>query len=290
MIKGTILKGIGGFYYVNTPDGTVECKARGRFRNKKLSPCVGDRVELELSEVGKGSINKILERKNCFVRPPVSNIDAMIVVASVQNPPPDLMFIDKMIILAEKNGVDVKICFNKFDLDDGSVNDLVQLYRNAGYFAFTTSTVENIGIDIIRVMLKDKITAFAGFSGVGKSSLLNAVLNNEHMETGEVSSRLKRGRHTTRHVELVEYGGGYIVDTPGFSMLDIPQDITRDTLKNYFSEFEEYEPYCKFRGCNHIADKKVCAVCEAAENGGIAMSRYENYKTFYKALAARKEW
>lgn len=290
MIKGTILKGIGGFYYIDTAEGIIECKARGKFRNKKLSPCVGDRVEILEDADGKGSIDKIYERKNCFVRPPVSNIDALIVVASVQNPSPDLTFIDKMIIIAEKNGVDVKICFNKFDLDDGSVNELVQLYRNAGYFAFTTSTVENIGIDIIRTMLKDKITAFAGFSGVGKSSLLNSVIGNAHMETGDVSSRLRRGKHTTRHVELVEYGGGYIVDTPGFSMLDIPHDITKDTLKDYFSEFNEYEPYCKFRGCNHMAEKSVCAVCCAASEGKIAASRYDNYKNFYKMLASRKEW
>lgn len=290
MIKGTIIKGIGGFYYIDTEDGVVECKARGRFRNKNLSPCVGDRVEISLDSDGRGSIDKIYDRKNCFIRPPVSNIDALIVVASVQNPSPDLTFIDKMIIIAEKNGVDVKICFNKFDLDDGSVNESVQMYRNAGYFAFTTSTVENIGIDMVRTMLKDKITAFAGFSGVGKSSLLNAVIGNEHMETGDVSSRLRRGKHTTRHVELVEYGGGYIVDTPGFSMLDIPSDITKDTLKNYFSEFDEYEPDCKFRGCNHMADKGVCAVCRAVDEGRIAASRYENYKNFYKMLASRKEW
>ncbi len=290
MIKGTILKGIGGFYYIDTEDGVIECKARGRFRNKKLSPCVGDRVEISEAAEGKGSIDKIYERKNCFIRPPVSNIDALIIVASVQNPSPDLTFIDKMIIIAEKNGVDVKICFNKFDLDDGSVNELVQLYRNAGYFAFTTSTVENIGIDIVRTMLKDKITAFAGFSGVGKSSLLNAVIGNEHMETGDVSSRLRRGKHTTRHVELVEYGGGYVVDTPGFSMLDIPNDITKDTLKDYFSEFDDYESDCKFRGCHHIADKNVCAVCRAVDEGKIAASRYENYKNFYKMIASRKEW
>lgn len=290
MQKGIIIKGIGGFYYVSTACGIVECKARGKFRNKKLSPCVGDMVELELSGGGKGSIDKIYERKNCFIRPPVSNIDTLIIVASVQNPSPDLTFIDKMIILAEKNGVDVKICFNKCDLDDGNVNKYVQLYRNAGYFAFTTSTVEKIGIEIIRVMLNDKITAFAGFSGVGKSSLLNAVLNNEYMETGEVSMRLKRGKHTTRHVELVEYGGGYIVDTPGFSMLDIPNDITKDTLKDYFAEFAEYEPLCKFRGCNHIANQNVCAVCDAVQNGKIAQSRYENYKNFYKLIAERKAW
>lgn len=290
MNTGTIVKGIGGFYYVDTNENIIECKARGHFRNKKLSPCVGDKVEITIDGDGKGTIDVINERKNVFVRPPVSNIDEMIIVASVSNPSPDLTFIDKMLVIAHNCDVDVKICFNKSDLDDGNVNSIVQMYRDAGYDAFTTSTVENIGIDIIRSSIKGKTVAFSGFSGVGKSSLLNAALDNDVMQTGKVSERLKRGKHTTRHVELIRYNGGYIVDTPGFSMLDFPLDITKDSLKDYFPEFAKYEEDCKFRNCNHMGNSNVCAVCKACIDNKISSSRFENYKNFYDTLMQRKEW
>ncbi len=290
MHTGTIVKGIGGFYYVDINDKIIECKARGHFRNKKLSPCVGDKVEITLDGDGKGTIDVINERKNIFIRPPVSNIDEMIIVASVTNPSPDLTFIDKMLVIAQSSNVEVKICFNKSDLDDGNVNSLVKMYTDAGYDAFTTSTVEDIGIDIIRNSIKGKTVAFSGFSGVGKSSLLNAVLDYDVMQTGEVSERLKRGKHTTRHVELISYNGGYIVDTPGFSMLDFPEDITKDLLKDYFPEFTKYEDECKFRNCNHMGNSSVCAVCRACEDNKISLSRFENYKNFYENLMQRKEW
>ncbi len=290
MNEGIIVKGIGGFYYVDSNGTVTECKARGHFRNKKLSPCVGDRVIFSIAEDGKGAIDEICERSNIFVRPPVCNIDEMIIVASVHNPAPDLAFIDKMLVIAEHSNVGVKICFNKSDLDDGSVNELVDMYRRAGYMAFAASTVDNVGIEVIRSSLKGKITAFSGFSGVGKSSLLNAVTNSEIMQTGEVSERLRRGKHTTRHVELINYGGGYIVDTPGFSMLDFPTTITKDDLKEYFKEFQSYEHECRFRGCNHMGASNVCRVCLAAQNGEISPSRYNNYKNFYAILSQRKEW
>lgn len=290
MNTGTIVKGIGGFYYVDTGEEIVECKARGHFRNKNMSPCVGDKVDITITGEGKGSLDTIHQRSNVFIRPPVANIDAMIIVASVQNPAPDLAFIDKMLIIAQNSNVDVKICFNKFDLDNGSVNELVQMYRNAGYTAFTTSTVEDIGIDLIRKSLAGRITAFSGFSGVGKSSLLNAVLKQQVMQTGDVSERLKRGKHTTRHVELISYNNGYIVDTPGFSMLDFPKEITKDELKDYFPEFLNYESQCRFRGCNHMGNTKVCAVCDAVQKGEISETRFNNYKSFYDILSQRKEW
>lgn len=290
MNTGTIVKGIGGFYYVDTGEEIVECKARGHFRNKNMSPCVGDKVDITITGEGKGSLDTIHQRSNVFIRPPVANIDAMIIVASVQNPAPDLAFIDKMLIIAQNSNVDVKICFNKFDLDNGSVNELVQMYRNAGYTAFTTSTVEDIGIDLIRKSLSGRITAFSGFSGVGKSSLLNAVLKQQVMQTGDVSERLKRGKHTTRHVELISYNNGYIVDTPGFSMLDFPKEITKDELKDYFPEFSNYESQCRFRGCNHMGNTKVCAVCDAVQKGEISETRFNNYKSFYDILSQRKEW
>ena len=290
MISGIIIKGIGGFYYVDVGNEIIECKARGHFRNKKMSPCVGDYVDIEIEKDGKGSVCAIHPRKNSFIRPPVSNIDAMIVVASVMNPVPDLAFIDKMIIIAQMNNVNVEICFNKNDLGADCVDKLVKLYQDVGYKAYSTSTISNTGIELVKDSLDGRITAFSGFSGVGKSSLLNAVLDNNIMETGEVSERLKRGKHTTRHVELIPYKGGYIVDTPGFSMLDFPAEMKKDMLKDYFPEFSEHMENCRFRDCNHLASSSVCAVCEAVEKGEIPKSRYENYKNFYSVLGQRKEW
>lgn len=290
MVKGIIVKGIGGFYYVDIGDEIIECKARGHFRNKKMSPCVGDHVLIDIDSDKKGSINEIFERVNSFIRPPVSNIDELIIVSAASNPAPDTVFIDKMLVIANHAKVDVKLCFNKADIDDGVIDDIAHLYVSIGCDVHITSAREGKGIDGIRKLMKDKIVAFSGFSGVGKSSLLNAITDNEVMQTGEVSERLKRGKHTTRHVELIKFNDGYIVDTPGFSMLDFPEDITKDMLKDYFPEFEEYSQYCKFRDCNHVATSNVCAVCGAVEEGNIPLSRYNNYKSFYDVLSRRKEW
>ena len=267
MIFGTIVKGIGGFYYIDTADGNVECKARGHFRSKNMSPSVGDKVYISLNDDGTGNIDEILPRKNYFVRPPVANIEELIIVASAMNPMPDLNFIDKMLVIAQDSNVSVKICFNKSDLDDGSLNELVGLYTKAGYNVYITSAKDDEGIDEIRSLISGKISAFSGFSGVGKSSLLNAVTKEKRMETGEVSDRLKRGKHTTRHVELIKFNDGYIVDTPGFSMLDFPTNITKDVLKDYFPEFAQFEGSCKLRDCNHTGDSSVCGICKAAEEG-----------------------
>ena len=290
MKNGIIVKGIGGFYYVDVGDDIVECKAQGHFRNKKLSPCVGDKVGINIDSTGKGSICEIFDRTNIFIRPPVANIDSMIIVVALKDPVPDLAFVDKMLVIAKAKKVKVTICFNKSDLDEELAKKLLKIYENSECRVISTSTVLEQGIDDIKSSLTGNTTAFCGFSGVGKSSLLNCVTGIEAMQTGEISERLKRGKHTTRHVELIKYNGGYIVDTPGFSMLDFPLDVSKDNLDEYFPEFSEYISECKFRDCNHVAASNVCAVCAAAERGEIPMSRYENYKEFYKVLAQRKDW
>lgn len=291
MLKnGTIIKGIGGFYYVDTGDNIVECKARGNFRNKKITPCVGDIVDILIDSEGKGTIDTIRERTNYFIRPPVSNVEEMIVVVSAKNPEPDFGFVDKMLIIAQCYNVGVKICFNKNDLDDGSLNEYIDIYRNAGYSTFVTSTLNDLGIESVKDSLTKRTTVFSGLSGVGKSSLLNAVLDTSVMETGEVSKKLKRGKHTTRHVELIKYNDGYIVDTPGFSVLDFPAEVTKDSLRDYYPEFVSFEDMCKFRDCNHLGNSGICAVCKAVEDKDISEMRYNNYKNFYDILAQRKEW
>ena len=298
MNTGTIVKGIGGFYYVDTNENIIECKARGHFRNKKLSPCVGDKVEITIDGDGKGTIDVINERKNVFVRPPVSNIDEMIIVASVSNTSPDLTFIDKMLVIAHNCDVDVKICFNKSDLDDGNVNSIVQMYRDAGYDAFTTSTVENVGIDIIRSSIKGKTVAFSGFSGVGKSSLLNAALDNDVMQTGEVSERLKRGKHTTRHVELYPlselFGDGtegYVADTPGFSLLDFVRFdfFDKEDLLYTFPEFDKYIGGCRYTRCTHLCEDG-CAIYDAVKRGEIVKSRHDSFVSIYNDLKGKNKW
>ncbi len=275
---------------MDTGNTVVECKARGHFRKDKLVPCVGDKVEFTPDKDGKGAIDRIFSRKNIFVRPPVANIDTMIIVASLKNPSPDLAFIDKMLTIASVKEVDVMLCFNKWDLDSKTADELSCLYGNIGYKTFKTSAVQKLGIDEVREVFCGKIVAFSGFSGVGKSSLLNCVMESDVMQTGDVSERLRRGKHTTRHVELVPYNGGYIVDTPGFSMLDFPDEVTKDSLKDYFCEFEEFSAECKFRDCNHTGNSSVCSVCKAYEDGKIASSRFTNYIDFYNILAQRKEW
>lgn len=290
MQKGIIVKGIGGFYYVDNGYEVVECKAQGHFRNKKLSPCVGDKVGIIIDSAGKGSICEIFERTNIFIRPPVANIDSMIIVAALKNPVPDLAFVDKMLVIAKAKNVKVTICFNKSDLDEELSKKLTEIYDNSDCKVICTSATMGIGIDDIKTSLSGNTTAFCGFSGVGKSSLLNCVTGSNAMQTGEISERLKRGKHTTRHVELIKYNGGYIVDTPGFSMLDFPDDVSKDNLDEFFPEFSEYIPQCKFRDCNHVAAANVCEVCAATERGEIPLSRYENYKDFYKILSQRKEW
>lgn len=282
-MKGIIVKGIGGFYYVRTADGAVyECRARGIFRRRGIKPTVGDRVEFD-----GGSIDEIEERKSFLVRPSVANIDILAIVVAAANPEPDLFLTDKLTVAAEAAGIEPSICINKTDLADGG--DISAIYRSAGYFVTYMSAANGIGTGELADKIRGKICAFAGLSGVGKSSILN-LITGEGAQTGEVS-RINRGRHTTRHVELfcIDHDT-YILDTPGFSSLSILDicSITAPGLAGCFPETRAAGE-CRFSGCAHI-NEPDCGVKELVSDGKMAMSRYENYKKLYEQLREVKEW
>ena len=287
MSKGIILKGIGGFYYVQTAERIVECRARGVFRKKDVKPLPGDVVEIEELDDGTGSVVKIFDRKNSFVRPPIANIDCMVIVSAAKNPNPDSRFIDKMLVICESKNVYPILCFNKCDLT-ADYKELADVYRKIGYKVIETSTVDNYGIDELKSEISGNVTAFAGFSGVGKSSLMNEIFSSLNLPTGDVSKKLNRGRHTTRHIELFQYDAtSYVADTPGFSMLEF-YDMDLENLQNLFPEFATFSPNCKFRGCEHLGGKQ-CAVINAVENGEISRERYESYLDFYSIIKQDKE-
>ncbi len=287
LLKGTIIKGIGGFYYVDTNEGIIECRARGKFRKNEILPTVGDRVVVETTDLKQGSVKEIEERKNLLVRPAVSNIDTLMIVAAVANPQPDTSLIDKMLVIAAKRGIKGALCINKSDLDSiGDTEKLKKCYENAGYKVFVTSAEKGEGIEELKAELKNKTTAFAGLSGVGKSSILTIITGKE-LETGD-TSRIERGKHTTRHVELIKLSDGYVFDTPGFSQLEV-EDIKSGELKDYFPEIKERDSLCRFRGCSHISEPD-CAVKEALNNGEIFQSRYDSYVKMYEKLKLIKDW
>ena len=286
MEKGTIIKGIGGFYYVRTQNGTVyECKARGVFRKQRITPMVGDRVEIEIGNE-KGSITAIEPRGKTLLRPAVANIDQLVIVAAAASPDPNLFLLDKMLVNAHISGIYPILCVNKTDLREDGL--LREIYQKAGYRVISVCAEREENIGALRQILEHKVTAFAGLSGVGKSSLLN-LLTEHHMETGAVSDRIGRGRHTTRHIELMELpGGGYVFDTPGFSSLEIT-GIKAEQLQTCFPEMDMEGEECRFRGCAHIKEPD-CVIRERLERGEIAPSRYESYVTIYEALKSMKEW
>lgn len=290
MLKGTILKGIGGFYYVDTPDGVIECKARGRFRRTVGKPMVGDRVSLELQpEDGTGFLMEIEPRKTALIRPPVANIEVLAAVASAAPPQTEPFLIDKVIAIAEHKGMEPIVVLNKADLDppDG----LFEVYRKAGIEVFRVSAVTGEGTDALRERLAGRISAFAGNSGVGKSSLLGRLDPSFTGAVGAISDRIGRGKHTTRHVELVPFMGGYLADTPGFSSFDTEQMdlVLRDELQFAFREFAPYLGQCRFTGCAHVCEKG-CAVLEAVGQGEIPESRHESYVRLYDSVKDLKEW
>lgn len=283
-LNGTIIKGIGGFYYVKASNNVYECKARGVFRKERVTPMIGDKVVIEVNGE-KGSITEIMPRFSCLIRPPVANIDTIIIVVAAAEPDPSLELIDKMLVNAEISGIKPAICINKTDIR--MREDIEEIYTKAGYEVFTVSAEKKAGTDKLFEYLKGKTTAFAGLSGVGKSSLLS-LITDDTLETGEVSEKIRRGRHTTRHVELFEIDGGFVLDTPGFGQLEV-EGIKADELQNYFPEMADCQGNCRFRGCAHI-NEPDCYVKEKLETGEIAPSRYESYKAMYEKLKLVKDW
>ncbi len=289
-INGIIIKGIGGFYYVEAADGIVyECKARGVFRKEKITPLAGDRVEITVESNNKNSIDKILERRNFFKRPPIANIDTLVIVSSVCDPRPNLLIIDRLIAVASYKNVEPIIVFTKDDLQ--SANEFVKIYTNAGFKTFAVSNETGEGIEKVKSIIDGGITVFTGNSGVGKSSLINRMYPDFCLETGEISRKLGRGRHTTRHVELFKVGSGYIADTPGFSSLDFETNdlIKKDELAFCFPDFTDYIGSCRFSTCAHVNDKG-CSLVEAVKNGDVERTRHESYVTMYNEVKDIKDW
>ena len=279
MIEGRIIKGIGGFYYIETEKGLYECRARGIFRKNKITPLVGDFVKISVVDEDnkKGVVEEIAERETELVRPPIANVNKALIVFAVKNPTPHLSLLDRFIVLAERENLEIVIILTKIDLDDDNTFEKIKnIYEPCGYKVIGVSNLENKNIDKVKEELKDNTVVFAGPSGVGKSSLLNQIDSNFQLKTGDVSDKIKRGKHTTRHAELFELKfGGMVADTPGFSSLTL-DDIEDIDLKDYFIEFEDYDD-CKFGSrCIH-QNEPNCAVKEAVENGEIPKERYESY-------------
>ncbi|MCI7741448.1 MAG: ribosome small subunit-dependent GTPase A [Clostridiales bacterium] len=290
MESGIIIKALSGFYYVQTENGILECKARGRFRLDGTSPLVGDRVQCSLDANGKGRIDKVEDRKNWFVRPAVANIDTLVFVAANTNPVTDPFLIDRVSVIAAEAGCELVICVNKVDIDRG--DRLYDIFSKAGFTVIRTSAEDGEGLEALLHSLKGRVCAFTGNSGVGKSSILNALLPGLHIETGEVSEKLGRGRHTTRHVELYTLGENtYIADTPGFASFDIEmmQTISKEQLQYDFIEFAPYIGSCRFNDCAHLKEPG-CAVTAALAEGKIGESRYSSYVKLYELTAQHKPW
>ena len=292
-MQGKIIKGIAGFYYVNVVEsGVYECKAKGVFRKEKIKPLVGDNVRIEiLDEENKtGNIVEIFPRKNELIRPAVANIDQALVVFAVTKPTPHFNLLDRFLVMMERKEIPVVLCFNKKDIATSpEIAELEAIYEKCGYPIVFTSALEQENIEEIRRLLLKKTTAIAGPSGVGKSSLINLLQNQVQMETGTISRKIERGKHTTRHSGLIAVGAdSYIMDTPGFSSLYV-NDFEKEELKYYFRELASYEGQCRFQGCDHVHEPG-CAVKEALEEGKIHPVRYKNYLEMYTELKEKKRY
>jgi len=289
-MEGRIIKALSGFYYVDVGEGPpVACRARGKFRHQKISPLVGDLVEIALTQEGGGVVDAIAPRRNEFSRPAVSNIDQLIMVASGAVPVTDPFLIDRMTAMAGVKSCQPIICFNKSDLDRAEA--LYEVYVHAGYTTLRVSAESGEGLEALQGHLTGKVSAFTGNSGVGKSSILNALCPGLGLQVGQVSEKLGRGRHTTRHVELFPAAGGYVADTPGFSSFDVErmEGLRGEDLAGTFPEFRPYLERCRFVGCSHTKEKG-CAVLEALKSGTIAPSRHQSYLRLYQQANERKDW
>ena len=292
-MKGKIIKGIAGFYYVHTPEERVyECKAKGIFRNKKIKPLVGDNVDISIDDQpdGKGIIVDILPRNNELLRPAVANVDQALIIFAAAEPKPNLNLLDRFLIMMQNQNVNTIVCFNKVDIvSDKEISLLEETYRRCGYEVVFTSTMQEDSVANIYNLLRDKTTVLAGPSGVGKSTIINMICPEANMDTGSVSEKIKRGKHTTRHSELFHVEGGtYIMDTPGFSSLYI-NEIDKNNLKDFFTEFNEFENECRFSGCMHL-NEPGCAVKNALEQGKISKIRYRNYVDLFEELKDIKRY
>ena len=290
-MTGTIIKALSGFYYVDVgaEQEPIPCRGRGKLRHQKITPLVGDHVAITVTEDGTGMVDEVLPRSNQFQRPMVANMDQLVILASGAIPVTDPFLIDRMVSLAEYKGCQPIICFNKCDLEPAT--QLVELYQRAGFQSFAISAQTGEGLEQLLGVLDGKISAFTGNSGVGKSSVLNALCPQFGLKVGQVSEKLGRGRHTTRHVELFRVGGGLVADTPGFSAFDVEQMelIPKEELAHTFREFRPYLEQCRFVGCAHVKERG-CAVREAVDNGAIAPSRYQSYVRLYDQVKSRPQW
>ncbi|MBE6915432.1 MAG: ribosome small subunit-dependent GTPase A [Ruminococcaceae bacterium] len=290
VVKGRIIKGIGGFYYVDSGDRVYECRARGKFRKLGLKPCVGDWCEVQVVDETHGYLQELLPRKNELIRPHVCNLDALVIVVSQAPPVTDLFLIDRVSAIAVHYGMEVIICINKCDLSSGE--DLAQLYESVGFRVVCVSGKTGEGVDLLKEAIAGKLSAFTGNSGVGKSTVINAISPALNLETGDINEKIGRGRHTTRHSELFRISHNtWIADTPGFSAFDTERMelITPEDLKHGFPEMERFEGMCAYQDCAHVKDRG-CAVLQAVENGEIAKSRHDSYVKLYQSMKEIKSW
>lgn len=292
-MQGKIIKGIAGFYYIYAEDGNVyECKAKGIFRKDNFKPLVGDNVEITVlnEEEKEGSVTSILPRRNSLIRPAVANVDQAFLIFAMENPKPNFLLLDRFLIMMEQQEIPAVICFNKKDVGDkDEMEKLYEIYTGCGYRVVLSSTYEGEGMDEIHEILKGKTTVVAGPSGVGKSSITNCMQGEVQMETGEISKKLKRGKHTTRHSQVIPVEKNtFLVDTPGFSSLYLT-DMKEEELRDYFPEFVMYEPQCRFQGCMHIHEPG-CAVKKALSEGKISQQRYDNYLALYEELKEKRRY
>lgn len=287
--QGVIIRLTGGFYYVDCNGEIFECKARGKFRINGESPVVGDKVQIAIKADGYHSVEKILSRENFLVRPPLANLDALVIVISTVEPLPNTLVIDKLTAAAVNIGTKPYIVFSKTDIKD--CDELISVYSKAGFDTFAYFDKDEESVSVIRNALKGKMVAFIGNSGVGKSTLINNLYPELELKTGEISQKLGRGRHTTRTVELFRTDTGYIADTPGFSTMDLERYnlVEKEQLMYCFPEFEDYFGECRFTSCMHICEKG-CAIIDAVQRGEIASSRHDSYKEMYNEIKDIKPW